>query len=152
MFHARTLSLVKNKLVSNDIQGGKNIDRIFHDTNTLFDEQQEVLNFLMHTCDIGHSAKPFALSYKWTMNIMEEFWCQGDNERKKGLPISFLCDREKAEVPKNQIVFIKSILVPNYDILIDMFPSLNHFKTNLENNVNNWARIAEEEREKRTNN
>ena len=80
-----------------------------------------------------------------------QFWNQGDLEKRKGLPVSFLCDRDKADVPKNQIVFIKSILSPNYEILIEIFPGLSHFKVNLEDNINNWVKIMEEEKEKQIN-
>jgi len=148
MFHAKTLSIVKNKLINYDISAGNNMEKIFQDSSNIFDEQQEILNFMIHTCDIGHSAKSFEISKKWTYKIMNEFWTQGDLEKKKGIPVSFLCDRDKAEVPKNQVVFLKSILVPDYEILIDMFPTLSHFKVNLEDNVNKWMLIAEEEREK----
>ena len=142
--HAKIITLIKNKLSSNNLTSEKNFPNLLNETNNLFDEQQEILNFLIHTCDIGHGAKPFALSLQWTNNIMEEFWNQGDLEKRKGLPVSFLCDRDKADVPKNQIVFIKSILSPNYEILIEIFPGLSHFKVNLEDNINNWVKIMEE--------
>ena len=150
MYHAKTLSLVKNKILNFNVSAGKNIEKMLSVTsNTLFDEQQEILNFLIHTCDIGHSAKMFDLSYKWTNCIMEEFWNQGDLEKKLGVPVSFLCDRNTAEVPRNQVVFIKSILCPNFDVLIELFPSLIHFKANLENNVSSWINILENEKEEK---
>ena len=150
MYHAKTLSLVKNKITSYNVLGGKNIEDIFtENSNTFFDEQQEILNFLIHTCDIGHSAKLFDLSYKWTYCIMEEFWNQGDLEKKLNIPVSFLCDRDNADVPRNQIAFIKSILCPNFDVLIELFPSLIHFKFNLENNVTSWQNIMEKEKEEK---
>jgi len=150
MFHAKTLSLVKNRLnTSNkELLEGDNKCLLSPESPNLFDEQQEFMNFLIHSCDIGHSARPFDLSYKWTYCIMSEFWNQGDSEKKLGLKISFLCDRTTAEVPKNQIVFIKGIILPNFEVLVDLFPKLVQFKTNIEGNISSWINIFEEDSKK----
>ena len=35
---------------------------ISKDSTSLFDEQQSVLNFMIHTADIAHNSKPFEIS------------------------------------------------------------------------------------------
>eukprot|EP00494_Astrolonche_serrata_P015487 UN15638 len=46
---------------------------------------------------------------------MEEFWRQGDTEKKKKLPVSALCDREKTSVASSQVAFIKFIVCPWFE-------------------------------------
>jgi hypothetical protein len=53
--------------------------------------------------DLGHSAKNLTLHKRWTDRITEEFFQQGDDERKKGLPISPFMDRHKPNVPQSQV-------------------------------------------------
>jgi len=47
--------------------------------------------------DIGHAAKTFPLHARWSRLVRQEFFQQGDEERRLGLPISPLCDRNNAE-------------------------------------------------------
>lgn len=149
MYHAKIVGLIKNKVLSNGISNGKNNTLLINsESDRLFDDQQEVINFILHTCDLGHNSKSFDVSYKWTYMLMNEFWAQGDSEREKGMPISFLCDRNTADVPKNQIVFIKSIIIPNFEVLIEIFPELKHFKENIDNNVQSWMKLYEEDQAK----
>ena len=149
MFHAKIVATVKNRLLSNNISEGKNSENLINiESQSVFDDQQEIINFLIHTCDLAHNAKAFDISFKWTYMLMNEFWNQGDLEREKGLPISFLCDRHTSDVPRNQIVFIKTLVIPNFELLIDLLPEIKHFKDNLENNVNCWIKIFEDNQEK----
>jgi hypothetical protein len=143
--HAKIVGLVKNRIISYNITEGKNLNKLINiDSGRTFDDQQEILNFIIHTCDLGHNAKSFDISLKWTYLLMNEFWNQGDFEREKSMPISFLCDRNTAEVPKSQVVFIKSIILPNYEVLVDMFSEMLYMKENIENNLNCWMKIYEE--------
>ena len=43
---------------------------------------------------------------------MEEFFLQGDAERKLNLPISFMCDREAITIPKAQSDFFGFVALP----------------------------------------
>jgi len=143
IFHAKIHSMVKNKLASNDIKYGANIEHIVDKRSAdLFDEQQIILNFLIHTADVSHNSKEFKISSKWTDLLMQEFWKQGDAEKGMGYPVSFLCDRTTAEVPKSQIGFIKSIIIPTFETLVDMLPRLNFYKENVYNNLDQWSEMV----------
>jgi hypothetical protein len=149
IFHAKIQSLVKNKMQLNGIKEGVNQNLIINkNSNSNFDDQQEIINFLIHTADISHNSKDFKISYKWTYYLMDEFWLQGDLERDMHLPISFLCDRKTADVPKSQIGFIKGIIIPSFDILVDLLPALNWYRENVFTNVEEWTKIVREEEEK----
>ena len=93
---------------------------------TKFDEQQSLLDYLIHSADLAHNTKPFNISIKWVELLTEENWLQGDKEKKENLPISFLCDREKFDIPNSQVGFIKGFVITTYEYLVAMFPSLKY--------------------------
>jgi len=89
----------------------------------LYDEEgaQEIawkgLMFMLHMADISSQAKPAPLFRKWTERCMEEFFNQGDEEAKLGLPISPNCDRNLTKTPDSQTGFIKFVVEPAYQVL-----------------------------------
>ncbi|XP_022108915.1 cGMP-inhibited 3',5'-cyclic phosphodiesterase A-like isoform X2 [Acanthaster planci] len=62
--------------------------------------------------DIAGPTKTFDLHYCWTMGISEEFYEQGDDERKLGLPVSPYMDREAPQLAKLQEGFINHLVAP----------------------------------------
>ena len=52
-----------------------------------------LLKALVHAADIGNPTRPFEIAKKWGINIVKEFFHQGDREKALGLEISFGCDR-----------------------------------------------------------
>jgi len=150
VFHAKIVSQLKGKIMIykeslKDLPETKEkIPLIAKDSTSLFDEQQSVLNFMIHTSDIAHNSKKFKISQKWTDYLMEEFWQQGDREKRLGLPISFLCDRTTADVPKGQIGFFKAIIIPTFDTLVELLPDLNYVKEEIEKNYEEWGKIIDE--------
>lgn len=137
--HAKVYSLIKNKINIMEISQGKNTEQ-FVNTNSpnYYDEQQDLINFIIHLADISHSTKSFDISSKWTDLIMEEYWNQGDMEKSKGLQVSFLCDRDTADVPRSQIGFIRGIIMPSIDVFVEILPSFQFLKDNLESNLEKW--------------
>lgn len=144
--HAKVQSLMKNRLAVNNIKQGSNQDKIVNkNSDTFFDDQQEILNFFIHTADISHNSRSFKISQKWTGLLMEEFWKQGDMENKMNLPVSFLCDRLTADVPKSQIGFITGIIIPTFDALVDFLPTLIYYNDNVYNNIEQWRKIINQQ-------
>ncbi|KAK6054212.1 hypothetical protein COOONC_08283 [Cooperia oncophora] len=47
--------------------------------------------------DINSPTKPYALHRQWTDRICEEFYEQGDEERRRGMPITPYMDRDDAQ-------------------------------------------------------
>lgn len=73
-----------------------------------------VLKMALKCGDLGHAAKPRHLHEKWTLRIMEEFYRQGDEERRRGMPISPFMDRQKANVPHAQVGFLEFLVIPMF--------------------------------------
>ncbi|KAM4587719.1 dual specificity calcium/calmodulin-dependent 3',5'-cyclic nucleotide phosphodiesterase 1B-like [Odontesthes bonariensis] len=83
-------------------------------------DKPKALSLLLHTADISHPSKPWALHSRWTKALMEEFFRQGDREAELGLPFSPLCDRQSTLVAESQIGFIDFIVYPTFSLLTDM--------------------------------
>ena len=64
------------------------------------DERINVSEMCIKAADIGHAAKALDLHEKWTVLVCEEFFQQGDLEKKLGLPVSMYCDRETTDIAK----------------------------------------------------
>ena len=143
-YHGETISLIRAKI--NENKGQERFIFLTGNDKTKFDEQQLLLNFLIHIADLGHNCKNFNISIKWVKLLCEEFWMQGDKEREKGLPISFLCDRNNVDTPTSQIGFLKGFIVTSFTCLVEMFPTLNFTVDNAENNIKRWKQLQKEKR------
>ena len=64
------------------------------------DERLAVFEVAIKCADIGHAAKAVELHEKWTLLVCEEFFQQGDTEKRLGLPVSMYCDRETTDIAK----------------------------------------------------
>ena len=153
-FHSRIIALMKNRVENNNIKEGKNCEKIINKekNDNIFNEQQEVLNYLIHIGDLSHSSKQFDITYKWSYLLSEEFWRQGDEEKEKGFSINFLFERSNTDVPRNQVGFMKGIIIPSFEILVDFLPELNYYWDNVNKNLNQWIELADKnqlEREKK---
>jgi len=148
-FHFQSFSLLKAKLDHLEVYEGKNTDKIINNSKnaTIFSEQQEIINFLFHTADISHNTKDWEISKIWSKNIYEEFFNQGDLEKKQGLPISMLCDRETTNIAKSQQGFIAGIISPTFTLLVRFLPPLHSLITNIEKNTEKWERLENKRKE-----
>ena len=151
--HQAVLSNIKAKIATFNIMKGKNFEMIFkteeNQTNLskLFDAQQSVLNMIVHSADISNPAKPDKISENWTKRVYDEFFVQGDLEKKLGLPVSNFCDRETTNINKAMIGFIDFVVLPTFELLSTLIYETSeyrdHCKANLKKYLNN---VKKEER------
>jgi hypothetical protein len=112
----------------------------------IFDYQQILYNFIIHSSDISNPSKKFDIYNKWTQYITTEFFNEGDLEKKENLPINFLCDRNNTYIPKSQIGFINFVVLPNFKLLYSIFPQFKIYVDNCENNIRIWNEKLNEEK------
>lgn len=74
-----------------------------HGSWNLNEEKSKILSLILHCCDISHPSKQWSIHSRWTKLLIEEFFRQGDMEKKLGLPYSPLCDRNTTLVAESQI-------------------------------------------------
>jgi hypothetical protein len=135
--HSKNLSLLKNKLTVSEINNGENVSQIIEnkDSSVKFDNQQLVLNNLLHASDISNPGKISKVYKKWVELVFVEFFYQGDCEKKEKLPISLLCDRETTHIGKSQIGFIKFVTKPTFECIKSLFPEINPYLENMAKNL-----------------
>lgn len=103
-----------------------------------------VLKIALKCADISNPARPWSICKEWCSAVMDEFFHQGDLERKLSLPISFLCDRNTVDIPKSQDAFIGFVVEPLFALWSKYFSS-NTTKTIHENLASNklcWADLS----------
>jgi len=103
------------------------------------DDAWDILHYILHMADISNAAKPTRVAEKWTDRCLEEFFRQGDEEKKLSLPVSPLCDRDTTSRADSQIGFIKFVVAPAFEILAKAIPEVHDLiRPHLEKNAEYW--------------
>ncbi|XP_067434912.1 high affinity cAMP-specific 3',5'-cyclic phosphodiesterase 7A isoform X3 [Thunnus thynnus] len=71
-----------------------------------------ILQMALKCADICNPCRPWELSKQWSEKVTEEFFQQGDIERKHKLEVSPLCDRDNNTVGNIQIGFMTYVAEP----------------------------------------
>jgi hypothetical protein len=131
--HMNHLTALRAKLDLFNIKNGENLDKLMDKTDNVkkFDNQQVILNWMVHACDVSNPAKPISVYDEWVDRIRVEFFNQGDEERNAGLPISYLCDRNTVDMVNSQLGFIKFVVQPTFDLLLNIAPEIQPYKNRI---------------------
>jgi len=95
--------------------------------------------------DISNCGRPRKLYLQWAKNIATEFYAQGDAELKLGVGVSPFMDRrkDKTDFAKGQISFINFIVVPLFEAMAELLPSLEFTTKICQANKDHWAKDTE---------
>lgn len=107
------------------------------------EDKKLVLSVIIHLADISNPTKPWRLCYKWIDLLFVEFFKQGDKERERGLPISYLMDRSITNIAKAQGGFIDHFIKPAYQLLEFVMPNIALNMKFLDSNKEQWAILEE---------
>nr|XP_012139207.1 PREDICTED: calcium/calmodulin-dependent 3',5'-cyclic nucleotide phosphodiesterase 1A isoform X2 [Megachile rotundata] len=122
-FRSLVIDMVLATDMSFHFQQLKNMKNILSLAEPSVDKSKAV-SLVLHCCDISHPAKRWDLHHRWTMQLLEEFFRQGDKEKELGLPFSPLCDRNNTLVAESQIGFIEFIVEPSMQVCSDMLETV----------------------------
>lgn len=122
-FRSLVIDMVLATDMSFHFQQLKNMKNILSLAEPSVDKSKAV-SLVLHCCDISHPAKRWDLHHRWTMQLLEEFFRQGDKEKTLGLPFSPLCDRNNTLVAESQIGFIEFIVEPSMQVCSDMLETV----------------------------
>ena len=104
-----------------------------------------MMQMLLKVADISNVSRPFELADKWCDVLCEEFFRQGDNEKRQGIELtSPLNDRENSNKPKSQIGFYNFICIPLYQVVARAFPQLEVNLNSVKANLEVWKKLAAE--------
>ena len=148
--HNRGFQLLKAKIQTYQIKNGENVEKIMDDKDPIsfFNTKQEFLNIFVHSADISNPTKPLDIYKQWAQRCLDEFFRQGDAEKRLGLPISFNCDRNTVTLPQSQLGFIDAIVYPLFSVVNEFFPGLNFTLQNLKINGEYYKGIKEKKEKK----
>ncbi|KAI8903826.1 hypothetical protein EDD86DRAFT_230704 [Gorgonomyces haynaldii] len=99
-------------------------------------DRQLTLDIAIKCGDINNASKSLDLCTQWASLIMNEFFLQGDEERKRGLTVSMFMDRDTTIISKCQVGFIEYIVIPLYeawDLYMNdegNFPAMENLRSN----------------------
>jgi len=104
-----------------------------------------IRNSLLHFADISNPVRPFWLCKEWAVSILDEFFAQGDLERRWGLPVFPLHDRERTNLAFSQIGFIDFFVGPLVFVMVRVLTPLEVLADVLVHNAQMWADEWEQE-------
>jgi len=77
--------------------------------------------------------------------LEEEFFAQGDKERKVGMPeVSFLMDRSKQGASDTQVGFFDFVVLPLFREFARAFPRAHPMLSAVEDNYHQWKNVQAE--------
>ncbi|CAM9959431.1 unnamed protein product [Ectocarpus fasciculatus] len=93
------------------------------------------------SADISHPARVMDLHLRWTRDVIEEFFLQGDEEKSLGLEPSPLCDRHNTDIASSQKNFISFLVNPLFESWVSFLdcPAADLCTTNLKRNEAMWV-------------
>jgi len=144
--HGKVISVIKSKISTNEDGKDFKFKLLSGNEQTKNEEQQCLLDFMIHLADLAHNTRLFSISLKWVELLSEEFWRQGDLEKKQNLPVTFLCDRDDVNIPQSQKGFISGFIIPTFDCLVKIFPTLRFTLDNANTNLKEWQKLLNEGR------
>ena len=149
--HNKEFQFLKSKSQTYNIKDGENVEKIFEniDPVTSFNLRQEFLNVLIHSADVSNPTKPLDIYKQWATRCVEEFFKQGDMEKRLGMPVSFNCDRDTVSLPQSQVGFIDAIVFPLFSVICEYFPGLKFTLENLGKNLAYFKGVKENENKKK---
>ncbi|KAJ3127000.1 cGMP-specific 3',5'-cyclic phosphodiesterase [Nowakowskiella sp. JEL0407] len=107
-------------------------------------EMREMFRGLIMTCcDLTGMTKPFHNSRMTSDAVYSEFFQQGDEEKRMGLPLSSkLMDRtHEKEIPQMQFDFMTFVVRPAFDILSIGMPKTVTLLNAVDHNIATWKRF-----------
>jgi cAMP-specific phosphodiesterase 4 len=121
--------------------------------NLIPDFENEVLRknqmlfykLFLHLADVSNPLKPFDTCLEWATRVLDEFFLQGDEEKRLGLPVGMLNDREKVNRPGSQHGFINFIVSPLVVVAVRVFQPLQPCLQQLAENIEQWKRLWQQD-------
>ncbi|KAK9863546.1 hypothetical protein WJX84_008465 [Apatococcus fuscideae] len=103
------------------------------------DSKLLIAQIALKAADIGHLSSPTEVHKRWTTQLTEEFFRQGDRERAMDLKISPLMDRnDSAGMVKSQVGFLEIVALPLFKSLSALIPGTQPILDGVMANYEYW--------------
>ncbi|KAK9867909.1 hypothetical protein WJX84_002108 [Apatococcus fuscideae] len=108
------------------------------------DQKLLVAQVALKAADIAHLSAPLTIHKRWTAQLTEEFFLQGDSERSLGLKISPLMDRtDSAGMVKSQVGFFEIVAIPLFKGLTGLVPGTQPILEGVMANYEYWRGVQQ---------
>ena len=104
-----------------------------------------IMELFLHCADISNPYKPFEICKAWADVVVEEFFSQGDREKREGLDVSPMMDRDTTNMYNMQMGFIEFVVAPLVNGFISVFPPLYEAGEFMQGNMISWAELRKGE-------
>jgi hypothetical protein len=146
IMEVRTLYEVNSEVMDKmrDICNEHHVRILSSDAKELFRQPESrklFVQLFLHMPDISNCAKPFRICRLWAGRILEEFFVQGDEEQRLGLPVQALNDREKVNPYSSQVNFIEFLVSPLFLSVIKVLPPMEESAEYMVDNVKSWHQL-----------
>jgi len=84
----------------------------------------KILPLSVHSADIANVTKEYDVCTQWVQMVMNEFFRQGNQEKKLGMEPSPLCDEQRVFIPSTQVGFIQFIVAPWFNVWQEICPDV----------------------------
>jgi hypothetical protein len=102
-----------------------------------------LLKTLIHMADLSNQVRPFSVSYEGSIALRNEFANQISKEKKLNLPSQeFMKLTSDKTFYNSEHYFCSNIIKPMWNILIELFPELEEFYNNLNENIVKWKELS----------
>jgi len=138
----------------------KQVQTVYNSTSDICDEQAKQTNFtpeyldevlykentlwqklILHMSDVATPLKPFKISRAWATLVQDEFFAQGDEEKRLGLPVGMLNDRDKVSRTGAEHGFITFLVAPLVIAAVGNFPPLLNLADRMVENLGEWKKL-----------
>jgi len=99
------------------------------------------LEVLLHMADISTPLKPFWISKQWAFRVQDAFFAQGDEEKRLGIPVGMLNDRDKVNRMGSEHGFINFLVAPLIYPTVGVFPGLTLMAETMCDNMEEWKKL-----------
>ncbi|XP_054152985.1 high affinity cAMP-specific 3',5'-cyclic phosphodiesterase 7A-like [Oppia nitens] len=141
-------SIVKLLILATDITRQSDYIAIFRKhlsdlesfSMTIPENRHFILQIALKCADLANPCRPWNLSKRWSQQICNEFYRQGDYEKQLNIPITPICNRQTISIARIQTDFFKNIVNPLFE-LWDQYlcsPLSKQLINNLRFNDNQW--------------
>jgi hypothetical protein len=93
---------------------------------------------ILHLNDVSTPQKPWEISKAWARRVQDEFFAQGDEEKRMGLAVGFLNDREKVDRNNAEHGFINFLVGPLVFGATKLFPHMFPLAKEMVSNAHHW--------------
>jgi hypothetical protein len=105
----------------------------------------QLMGILVKLGDISNPCRPVHIAKHWARMVQEEFFLQGDRERRLHLPVSPFMDRG-VSLAQMQLNFIDYIVRPLAAEVAVLLPNITPLLENLAANQEHWRALLDEEK------